>query len=56
MKTYRLAVAVVAWEGYPVVKDYVVKANSFDMAAGMCKGQAAINGWKIVEILNYEVE
>lgn len=55
MKTYFLNVLVVAWEKMPVVKTYKTRANSFSMAAGMMKGQAAINGWTVLKILNYEV-
>lgn len=55
MKTYILKVLIMDWEGLPVVKGFQVRANSFSMAAGICKGQAAVNGWKVLEIINYEV-
>ena len=55
MKTYELQVLIIGWEKVPLVKWFEVRANSFAMAAGVCKGQAAVNGWKILDILDYKV-
>jgi hypothetical protein len=56
VKTYNLKVSVMAWENLPVIKEFEVRANSFTMAAGICKGQAAVNGWRVLEILSYTAE
>jgi hypothetical protein len=53
MKTYTLEVLMMAWDQTPVMKAFEVRANSYDMAAGILKGQAAINGWKILEVVDY---
>jgi hypothetical protein len=47
---------MIGWEGLPLLKQYKVRANSFTMAAGFCKGQAAVNGWKILEIEGYNLQ
>lgn len=59
MRTYVLKVLIaqgqgMPWAGMPVVKEYQVRANSFAMAAGLCRGQAAVNGWKIFDVINYD--
>lgn len=55
MKTYKLWVVIMSSAGWPVLKEFHVLANSFTMAAGICKGQTALDGRKIVEIVKYEV-
>jgi hypothetical protein len=56
MRTYILDIRMIGWEGLPLLKQYKVRANSFTMAAGFCKGQAAVNGWKILEIVSYNLQ
>jgi hypothetical protein len=56
MRTYILDIRMISWEGLPLLKQYKVRANSFTMAAGLCKGQAAVNGWKILEIVSYNLQ
>jgi hypothetical protein len=53
MKTYKMEVLIMAWEQSPVLKGFEVRANSYEMAAGILKGQAAINGWKILKVLSH---
>ena len=55
MRKFTLKVLIMSWEQLPVVKTFEVMANSFSMAAGICKGQAAVNGWKIIEVIDYQV-
>lgn len=55
MRTYTLKVSIISWEGLPVLKEFEVRANSFIMAAGICKGQAAVNGWRVLEVVDYNV-
>jgi|LakMenEpi03Aug12_release.lakeMendotaPanAssembly.Ray.scaffolds.fasta_scaffold1770732_2 hypothetical protein len=55
MKTYILDIKMIGWEGMPLLKQYKVRANSFAMAAGFCKGQAALQGWKVLDIIDHQI-
>ena len=53
MKTYLLKI-LIDHKGFWTVT-YKVRANSYAMAAGMCAGQTALNGWKLINVISHEV-
>ncbi len=50
MQTYEIELIMLAWEGSPLPKVYKIRACDPGMALGFCKGQAAVNGWKVLEV------
>lgn len=55
MKTFTLEILIKTGDSAPAVKKYRVPAVDLSMAVGMCKGQAAINGWQVLEVFDHTI-